>query len=55
VKITVPGRDHFLPGEFNIGTTDEQWREPDKKYLTEPEIGQKLRKWMNEGVGGRHV
>jgi hypothetical protein len=55
IKITIPGRDHFLPGEFNVGSSDDYWRDPkDKaKYLYAPELGKKLKGWMNEGRGGR--
>lgn len=51
VTITVPGLDHFLLSELNIGTVDSYWQEKGKKYLTEPEFGEKLVQYMEQGVG----
>jgi hypothetical protein len=53
IRITIPGKDHFLLGEFNVGTTDEYWRDPDDKdeWLHQPELGKKLKGWMDQGLG----
>jgi hypothetical protein len=52
VKITVPGRDHFMLSELNIGVVDEYWQEKGEKYLSEPEFGKRITKLLDEGVGG---
>jgi hypothetical protein len=51
IKITIPGKDHFLLGEFNVGTTDEYWSEKGVKYVYPPELGKKLKNWMDQGLG----
>ena len=53
INITVPGRDHFVTDEFNVGASDAYWLDKDVKHVTMPELGKKLKGWMNEGVGGR--
>jgi hypothetical protein len=42
VSVTVPGLDHFLLPEMNIGMQDDYWRKPGEKYFTEPEFGKRL-------------
>jgi hypothetical protein len=43
VLITIPGRDHFVLPEFNAGTTDAFWIQPDnKRWVTEKEMGRRL-------------
>jgi hypothetical protein len=53
IKITIPGRDHFPLGEFNVGSSDDYWRDPKDKseYLHMPELGKRLKGWMDEGRG----
>jgi hypothetical protein len=53
IRITIPGKDHFLLGEFDVGSTDEYWRDPDDKdeWLHLPELGKKLKGWMDQGLG----
>jgi hypothetical protein len=53
ITITVPGRDHFIVDEFNVGASDEYWLDKNAKYLTMPQVGKKLRGWMDQGVGAR--
>jgi hypothetical protein len=52
VKITVPGLDHFLPSEVDVGVTDGYWQEPDVSYVDSPEFGKILKDKMNAGFGG---
>jgi hypothetical protein len=52
IKITIPGRDHFMLGDFNVGSDDSYWKEPGVKYVYPPELGKRLKGWMNEGRGG---
>ena len=53
VKITVPGRDHFMPVDYDVGAIDEHWIEPCEKTWTEPQVGKWLAEGMAAGVGGR--
>jgi hypothetical protein len=54
IKITVPGRDHFDLADMDLGAEDEYWWEGNpKKMLGMPELGKKLKGWMNEGRGAR--
>ena len=43
----------FIVDEFNVGASDEYWLDKNAKYLTMPQVGKKLRSWMDEGVGAR--
>jgi len=53
IKITIPGKDHFMLGEFDVGSSDEYWRDPKDKsvWLHQPELGKKLKGWMDQGLG----
>ena len=53
IKIMIPGRDHFMLGEFDVGLTDDYWRDPKDKgaWLYPPELGKTLKGWMDEGRG----
>jgi hypothetical protein len=51
VSITVPGRDHFLLSEMDIGVEDSYWHEKAKNYLSEPEFGKFLVDQMKAGLG----
>ena len=42
VSVTVPGLDHFMMPEMDVGTVDTYWKEKGEKYLTEPEFGKQL-------------
>ncbi len=55
VKITIPGRDHFELTDLDIGSDDEYWlnKKDGKKYLDMPQLGKKLKGWMDEGKGAR--
>jgi hypothetical protein len=50
VRVTVPGRDHFHPTEFDIGVSDSEWLEPGKRALTEGQIGGWLADAMHQGA-----
>jgi hypothetical protein len=52
VEITVPGLDHFMMNEFEPGTIDSYWLEPGQKYVTQPELGRRLKQQMHQGLGG---
>jgi hypothetical protein len=52
VKITVPGLDHFLLSEVNIGVEDEYWHDPKEKYIYEGQFAKLLVDKMNAGAGG---
>ena len=52
VEITVPGLDHFMMNEFEPGTIDSYWLEPGQKYVTQPELGRRLKQQMHDGLGG---
>jgi hypothetical protein len=55
IKITIPGRDHFDLADLDIGGDDEYWIDDwkTKKYLDMPQLGKKLKGWMDEGRGKR--
>jgi hypothetical protein len=55
VSVTVPGRDHFMLSEFDVGVTDEYWIQKGEKTLGMKELGQKINSWIDEGVGGHHA
>jgi hypothetical protein len=52
VTITVPGLDHYLQSEFNVGSIDERWTEDGKRYLTTIELAKRLTKDIATGKGG---
>lgn len=53
VKITVPGRDHFMLPEIDIGCDDSYWLDKkDKDNMTQPQLGKLLNKMMAAGRGG---
>jgi len=55
VNITVPGLDHFMQDNFDIGVHDGYWIDDDNKdAIRMPEIGSKIVKWMDDGLGGHH-
>jgi len=49
VAITVPGRDHYMLDEFNVGAHDEYW---DNKGIRMKEFGAMLSKDIKTGRGG---
>jgi hypothetical protein len=51
VKITVPGRDHFILPDVNFGGVDEYWIEKgeEKEYLYGGEVADKLIEAMDDG------
>lgn len=51
VNITVPGLDHFLLQDIDIGFEDSYWHDKKEKYLSEPEIGKFLVDKMKAGLG----
>lgn len=51
VSITVPGRDHFMISEFDIGTTDEYWLEKKSLGVHSEQLGRDLRSWTKSGLG----
>lgn len=53
VRITVPGRDHFLPDEMDIGVYDEYWVDPKDRgdFLSEGQMADMLVHAIEEGVG----
>ena len=50
VKITVPGRDHFVLSQVDIGSSDAYWFDKKDKVVTEPEFAQWLHERMEAGV-----
>lgn len=52
VKITVPGRDHFMMSDFNVGAVDGYWMRK-KDGLDQPQLGKRLVDSINSGLGGR--
>ena len=54
VSITVPGRDHFIATDFDVGAIDEYWADKKAKYLDAPEIGRLLVARMKDGLGRYH-
>lgn len=46
VKITVPGKDHTMLEEINLGSTDIYWPKKEK-MIHQPEYGRKLRAHMD--------
>jgi hypothetical protein len=55
VSITVPGRDHFMLPEYDVGAVDEYWMDAkDKKdSMRMPELAKKMAGWIDSGLGGR--
>ena len=55
VSITVPGRDHFMLPEFDVGgqypPEHGRWS---KKLVTEEEIAAQLKNWIEQGTGRLH-
>jgi hypothetical protein len=54
IKITIPGRDHFILADLDVGLIDQYWEEKGVKYGTPAQLGKKMKRWMNEGLGGKH-
>ena len=52
VKITIPGRDHFILNEFDVGVSDEDSvdSEEKKRSHTMEESAELLRSWIDDGV-----
>jgi hypothetical protein len=50
IHITVPGRDHLHLAEFDIGMHQTK-KTPVKGFVTEAEMGDRIRGWMEEGLG----
>jgi hypothetical protein len=53
VNITVPGLDHFMQDDINIGVHDEYWGDNDSDGMSETEFGARVVKMMQQGVGGK--
>jgi hypothetical protein len=51
VHITVPGRDHFMLSEFNVGLTYDPARKRGDRWRTEGETGKYLARKIREGLG----
>jgi hypothetical protein len=49
VRISVPGRDHFILNEFDIGVSDEEWT-VGQKTMSAKQTADMLHKWMDDGV-----
>jgi hypothetical protein len=54
VEVTVPGLDHMMLSEFNVGMTDEFWAKRKAKQLDEEKLGGLLKRAMKRGFGGYH-
>lgn len=54
VSITVPGRDHFMPQEIDIGVSDDYWidKADRKKYMTNTEAGKLIADAIHDGRQG---
>lgn len=54
ISVTVPGRDHFMLPEMDVGFHDEFWREEDdeEEWIDAPELGKKMHEWIKQGLGG---
>jgi hypothetical protein len=52
VKITIPGRDHFILNEFDVGVSDEDSVDSEEKKhsQTMEESAELLRSWIDDGV-----
>jgi hypothetical protein len=55
ISITVPGRDHFMLPEFDVGVSDEYWIRKGEKTLGMAELGKKISGWIDSGRGGQSV
>ena len=53
VSVTVPGRDHLMLPEVDIGFHDGYWLEEDEGTMDAPEVGKMIHGWIKEGVGGK--
>jgi hypothetical protein len=49
VSITVPGKDHFMMPEVNLGLSDEYWTGKSKDTIDQAQIGELLDSWMKQG------
>jgi hypothetical protein len=49
VKIRVPGRDHAMNEEMDVGMRDSFWQEKGEKYVGAPEIGRMFREYIDTG------
>jgi hypothetical protein len=52
VAITIPGRDHFVLPEIDIGMVQVEDDMIGKGYITEGELGKRLKRHLKEGLGG---
>jgi hypothetical protein len=52
VEVTVPGLDHMMLSEFNVGMSDEWWIRKGEKRMGEKELGGLLKGAMKRGFGG---
>ena len=51
VSITIPGRDHFMMDDINLGVEDEYWWDKEEDdYVTLPEMGDRLVGLMKQGI-----
>jgi hypothetical protein len=50
IHITVPGRDHLHLAEIDIGMHQTK-KTPIKGFVTEAEMGDRIKGWMKEGLG----
>lgn len=55
ISITVPGRDHFMLSEFDIGTVDEYWidKKEMKDYMMPDQVGKMIVDGIESGLGGK--
>jgi hypothetical protein len=52
VEITVPGRDHLMLPEVDIGMVHDDQMPKGEKFMTTPQFGKQLTQYMKEGRGG---
>jgi hypothetical protein len=53
VKITIPGRDHFLLNEFDVGMSDEEYFvNRDEDAIGAAATAELLHGWIDDGLGG---
>src|SRR5215475_3289676 len=55
VSITVPGRDHMILSEFNVGIHDKEQHPKGRKFIDMGSMGDALAKSIAERKGGTHT
>jgi hypothetical protein len=50
VKIRVPGRDHAMIEEIDLGMHDSYWQQKDQKYYPETEVARMMRESIDTGT-----